>query len=101
MNEISINHRSPILQHLISLQATFTSNIEDIGRRGLPEKQPKKRVRAQQATAALANKRKTVRPDTGQKKHGVSLILGQKWIIMMISLKHALSTPFGLGPYQR
>ena len=35
MNEILINDLSPVLQDLISLQATFTSNTENIKRRGL------------------------------------------------------------------
>ena len=65
MNEILINNLSPILQNLInvSLQATFTSNIENIRRRGL-WKNRQKRMRAQRQATALANKGKAVRPST-------------------------------------
>ena len=35
MNDILINDLSPVLQDLISLQATFTSNIENLRKRGL------------------------------------------------------------------
>ena len=72
INKILINHPSSILLNLILLQATFTSNIEDI-RRFRKEKNE-----AQRQATASANRRKTVCPGTGQGKQVVSLIVGRK-----------------------